>query len=84
MSSTRLVGDVGGTNARFALLDSDNQLESTSTMRTDDFPSLAAAITTYLNDHDIDRVDTAEVAVATPVVGDAAVSYTHLTLTTKA
>lgn len=71
MSSTRLVGDVGGTNARFALLDSDNQLVSTSTMRTDDFPSLAAAITTYLNDHDIDRVDTAAVAVATPVVGDA-------------
>ncbi|ASJ72473.1 glucokinase [Granulosicoccus antarcticus] len=72
MSHNRLVGDVGGTNARFALLDDNNQpiSSSTSTLRTDDFPSLAAAVSTYLSEHDIDRVTAAAVAVATPVVGD--------------
>ncbi len=70
MSGNRLVGDVGGTNARFALLDDNNQPMSSSTLRADDFPSLAAAVTTYLNEHDIDRVNAAAIAVATPVVGD--------------
>ncbi|NND89669.1 MAG: glucokinase [Granulosicoccus sp.] len=70
MTSTRLVGDVGGTNARFALLDDDNRPLSSSTLRTDDFPSLSAAVTTYLAEHDIDRITAAAVAVATPVVGD--------------
>ena len=71
MSCTRLVGDVGGTNARFALLDGNNRPVSTSTLSTSDFPSLGAAVTTYLAEHDIDRVEAAAVAVATPVVGDA-------------
>lgn len=71
MSGTRLVGDVGGTNARFALLDDDGQPVSSSTLSTGDFPSLGAAISTYLADHDIDRISAAAVAVATPVTGDA-------------
>lgn len=70
MSGNRLVGDVGGTNARFALLDDNNQPVLSSTLRADDFPSLAAAVTTYLNEHDVDRVSAAAIAVATPVVGD--------------
>lgn len=71
MSGNRLVGDVGGTNARFALLNDDNQPVSSSTLSTGDFPSLGAAVTTYLADHDIDRIHSAAVAVATPVTGDA-------------
>lgn len=71
MSTVRLVGDVGGTNARFALLDDNNQPVSSSTLRTDDFPSLASAIHTYLAEHNIDRLSAAAIAVATPVVGDA-------------
>lgn len=70
MSGTRLVGDVGGTNARFALLDDKNEPFASSTLRTDDFPSLAEAVRTYLEEHDVDQVDAAAVAVATPVVGD--------------
>jgi len=71
MSGTRLVGDVGGTNARFALLNDNNQPISSSTLSTGDFPSLGAALTTYLADHDIDRIEAAAVAVATPITGDA-------------
>lgn len=70
MSGTRLVGDVGGTNARFALLDDDNQLVSSSTLSTGDFSTLAAAVEAYLADHDIDRIHASAVAVATPVTGD--------------
>ena len=70
MSGIRLVGDVGGTNARFAILDDDNQPVSSSTLRTDDFPSLSAAIGAYLEEHSINQVNSAAIAVATPVVGD--------------
>lgn len=70
MNGERLVGDVGGTNARFALLDSNNAPQRSRTLRTDDFPSLSAAINTYLAEQDLDCVDSAAVAVATPVVGD--------------
>jgi len=65
-----LVGDVGGTNARFSLLDDNHTLLATRTLRTDDFPSLTAAITTYLTEQDLPSVNAAAVAVATPVVGD--------------
>ncbi len=70
MANSRLVGDVGGTNARFALLDNTGTPYATRTLRTDDFPSLSAAVTTYLSEQEIDRVSEAAVAVATPVVGD--------------
>lgn len=70
MSVERLVGDVGGTNARFALLDDNNVPLRSRTMRTDDFPSLSAAISTYLAEHDLEDIHSAAVAVATPVVGD--------------
>ncbi len=64
------MGDVGGTNARFALLNAQGELYSSSTLRTDDFPSLAEAMRTYLADHELEQVESAAVAVATPVVGD--------------
>ncbi|MFK7890877.1 MAG: glucokinase [Granulosicoccus sp.] len=74
MSQTaRLVGDVGGTNARFALIDEQGALSSSRTLRTDDFPSLAAAISTFVDELDGSergRFSQAAIAVATPVVGD--------------
>ena len=71
MVDSRLVGDVGGTNARFALLDDAGTLHATRTLRTDDFSSLAAAISTYLDEQNVQAVAQAAIAVATPVVGDA-------------
>lgn len=70
MSKTQLVGDVGGTNARFALLDELALPVAPRTLRTDDFPSLGAAIGTYLKEQEINTVDAAAIAVATPVTGD--------------
>ncbi|MFK7996587.1 MAG: glucokinase [Granulosicoccus sp.] len=70
MTNTQLVGDVGGTNARFALLDDAGNPHATRTLRTDDFSSLSSAISTYLAEQELDSVDEAAVAVATPVIGD--------------
>lgn len=67
---TQIVGDVGGTNARFALLDDSGTPQSTRTLRTDDFSSLAAAVQTYLDEQGANDVQEAAIAVATPVVGD--------------
>ncbi|WP_339512523.1 glucokinase [Pseudomonas sp. RL_15y_Pfl2_60] len=47
-----LVGDIGGTNARFALW-RDEQLESVSVLATADFTTPEAAIEYYLAEHDV-------------------------------
>ncbi len=70
MNAKRLVGDIGGTNARFALLDDNNQPILTNTFRTDEFPSLIAAVETYLSEQNLNTVDAAAIAVATPIVSD--------------
>ena len=70
MNGSRLVGDIGGTNARFALLDEHNEPVFTNTFRTDDFPSLNEAVQTYLSEQKVTELSCAAIAVATPVVGD--------------
>jgi len=68
--SVRLVGDIGGTNARFAVLDEHGQPHKPSTLRCDDFSNLSAAINAFLADKQIEQLSDAAIAVATPVVGD--------------
>ncbi|MBA1205268.1 glucokinase [Pseudomonas capeferrum] len=66
-----LVGDIGGTNARFALW-RDNQLHDVQVFATTDYTSPEQAIERYLAGHDIARGGVAAVclAVAGPVDGD--------------
>lgn len=66
----RLVADVGGTHARFALAGADGGLSSVQTLAGADFPSLQAAIEHYLNSVGGPPVAHAAVAIATPVQGD--------------
>jgi len=66
-STVRLVGDVGGTNCRFALVDpaSDRpSLSGTEAFEIDAFPSLEAAIDRFLAGR---KADEAVIAVAGPV-----------------
>ena len=70
MGDLQLVGDIGGTNARFALLDGQGVPQAPRTLRTDDFHTLSAALATYLQEQDVSSVRHAAIAVATPVVGD--------------
>ena len=66
-----LVGDIGGTNARFALWRNE-QLESVRVLATADFPGPEAAIQAYLAELELPlgAVDSVCLACAGPVSGD--------------
>ncbi|PWB61430.1 MAG: glucokinase [Bradyrhizobiaceae bacterium] len=65
-----LVGDIGGTNARFALVQPDGSLARVRTLATEDHPTLADAIAFYFAKFPAERPDRAVLAVAAPVTGD--------------
>lgn len=67
-----LIGDIGGTNARFALADDTRPgFANESILRCADFPAALDAIRHYLDAVGIDRPDAVCLAAAGPVVGDA-------------
>ena len=68
----RLVTDIGGTNARFALVDNDGCLTDEQTLKTSDFPGVVEAAMSYLAGRPIDD---AVLVVAGPVESD------HIALT---
>ena len=49
MASPALVGDIGGTNSRFALVDEGVEVRDIEKYKNDDFPSLEAAAREYLD-----------------------------------
>jgi len=65
--NTRLIADIGGTNARFALVGSDGAPEAEGKLAVADYPGVVAAARAYLDGR---QVDEAVFAVATPVQGD--------------
>ena len=69
----RLIADIGGTNARFALVDLHGLPAEARTLPVAGFPGLVEAAQAYLAGR---KVEEAVVAVATPVEGDA-VSFTN-------
>ncbi|MEM7442526.1 MAG: glucokinase [Pseudomonadota bacterium] len=65
-----IVADLGATNARFALLDASG-LSKVEILRVADYPSLASAISAYLDLVDPDRPPRlSAIAIASPVTGD--------------
>jgi glucokinase len=67
----RLLGDIGGTNARFALQRSPGgALEHVRRYPTDACPTLEDAIRRYLDEEGLDRVALAAIGIANPVTGD--------------
>ncbi len=67
----RLIGDIGGTNARFALAMDGVLLEtSIQVLKTADFTSLLDALKMFLQTRDALQVDTIRIAIAGPVTGD--------------
>ena len=66
----RLVADIGGTNARFAIA-RDGRYDGFVTVAAADHPNLAAAITDYLSSvPTADRPQEAALSIAGPVEGD--------------
>lgn len=68
--SERLVGDIGGTNARLAILGADGWPMDPVTYACDDFPGLAETIEAYKKERNIDSFTDAVIAVATPITSD--------------
>jgi glucokinase len=67
----RLVGDIGGTNARFGWqADGAARVEHQSSYRCADFSTLHEAIAHYLSEHSLPAPAAFAFGVATPVTGD--------------
>jgi glucokinase len=67
----RLVADVGGTNARFAMVRGERgALQARLALPTGDYPDLASAVEEYLRRSGGERPIEAAVAIATPLAGD--------------
>ncbi len=66
-----LIADIGGTNARFALVDSPEALPyEPKTLPCADYATLADAAEAYLNQVGGPQPKTAVISIATPVTGD--------------
>ncbi|MGA3303661.1 MAG: glucokinase [Methylovirgula sp.] len=75
---TGLVGDIGGSNARFALVRADGVTTSARVYAVADYPSLSDAIARYLSEEiEAARPSQAVLAVAAPVAGDAIALTNH-------
>jgi glucokinase len=72
-AAPRLIGDIGGTNARFALA-ALNGIAHEQDLRCADYPDLASAIETYLQKvgaaAPVQRPVEAALAIASPLTGD--------------
>ena len=66
----RLVADIGGTNARFAMVDPDGALSAIEVLATDDHAGPAEAIEAYLERTGMARPAQAALAIAPAVPGD--------------
>lgn len=70
-NEARLVGDIGGTNARFALVDTGSSIPRDEvTLRCADFRGLESAVAHYLSERGNPGVREAAFDVATGITGD--------------
>ncbi len=68
MTKLALVGDIGGTNSRFGLVEPGGfDVKNVQAMKNDDFASLEAAISAYLDSVGTKGLAAAAIAVAAPV-----------------
>lgn len=68
--SPRLLADIGGTYARFALEVAPGRFEHKVSMRCAEYADFYSAVTAYLADLPVARIKNAAVAIANPVSGD--------------
>ena len=66
----RLLADIGGTNARFALETGPGEITQVLVYPCSEYPGVAEVIRKYLKDTKIGRVNHAAIAIANPVDGD--------------
>jgi glucokinase len=66
----RLLADIGGTNARFALETAPGRIEAIATLQCAGHPRFVDAVRAYLSGHPHAGVRHAAIAIANPVEGD--------------
>ncbi len=76
-ASLRLIADVGGTNARFALSARPGAFSGIRVLACGQFPTITAAIRDYLDGAGRPAVQDMVIAIATPVLGDAVRMTNH-------
>lgn len=69
-SRVRLVADIGGTNARFALLAADHTISRQHVLACADYPEITLAIRHYLSLVGDPVIESAALAIANPITGD--------------
>lgn len=74
--ASHLIGDIGGTNARFALADEQEGYREEHTLKSDDFESSTSAMQHYLDMIGAPAPDVICLAAAGPIVGET-VSFTN-------
>ena len=78
-NNTRLIADIGGTNARFALLLAGSDAPSRErVLACADYPDPATAIEAYLAGAEAPRPREAAIALATPITGDRVKMTNHV------
>jgi glucokinase len=73
----RLLADIGGTHARFALEYAPGKIGGVRVLRGTDYPGLAEATAAYLRQFEIPGIRHACVAIANPVQGDSVRMTNH-------
>jgi glucokinase len=66
----RLVADIGGTNARFALFHPDQSIHSLRVLACADYPDIVAAVQAYMAMIGVSNIKEAAFAIANPIDGD--------------
>lgn len=70
MDGPRLLADIGGTNARFALERAPGQIDTIQTLRCADYTEFAHAVIAYREQNGQPAIRHAAIAIANPVQGD--------------
>jgi len=68
--SPRLIADIGGTYARFAVETAPGRFEHAASLRCADHPDFHAAVRAYLSTVPVGHIHHAAIAIANPVEGD--------------
>ena len=76
-SCFRLVADIGGTHARFALLDGDDLLIMQHKFKCIEYPDIVNAINAYLSVVGDPIIEHAAIAIANPIDGDTVKMTNH-------
>lgn len=66
----RLLADIGGTNARFALLSPNDEVHKQLVLPCAEHADIVSAITTYLSEIGNPPIEKAAMAIANPITGD--------------